>query len=756
MNRSRVTARGLAGLWMLAIWLLGSVGLPAASKHFGDLEIRTMQIVNENTQHGYFEHRFTLINNSETDDFSVTITLPVRRGGSGVESISAIHRAVKVNAKSKLTFPILQPALPMFGANLASVEINGRGAGVIEMAGHYSHGNFGRGAAAQRTVLVSRTINETDLENAVKRRSVRGYAGMDYSADQATGAPNVPAGRSGYQQRAWLPSRSGAGAEWLEVDFWPAMKADRLTLLKSGPHDSVRLVKLIDDRGLQFKTVTNTNRSRTSRSRYHSFDIPLGVVTQEVKRVRIEFDTYRRSGTVGVDAVRLWSGSTNRYASAARASSTYASSFSSSYRRSSSTADHPTIMKAEWEIPDWSDNWLAYTAFDMVVVHSTDFGGMSPAVKEALWRYTEAGGVLTVFGKAEIPAPWNDRMVSSIGGVARYSVGFGECLKFDASDAGNMNSEQLNQIGRSTRLTAAVWDSFGNAAAANGAFPVVENLSVPVGGITLIMLLFIVAVGPANIFLLARKNRRIWMLWTVPAISLATCGVVFVYSLFSEGITPRVRMESVTLLDHASKRATTLGRLAFYCPLTPSGGLSFNYDSEIFPIVERGFGGRGTSKTIDWSQGQHFQSGWLQARMPAHFAIRKSESRRERVQFEKQADGSWAAINGLGARVAALNFRAPDGMVWTLNELDAGSKAVMSITSKPGATRNREVFRNMYQHGAWMGIVGDSFQAKDLPPGSYQATLETTPFMESGLKGHAKYKTGSVVFGILSQEELTK
>ena len=757
MNRSRVYERGTYPLLVtLLAFVLGTTGLQAASKQFGDLEIRTMRIVNQNTQHGYFEHRFILVNNSKTDEFTVRIAMPVRGGSSGVEAISSISRAATVAPESTRLLPILQPALPVMGRDLANVEINGRSAGVIQLGASYTHGNFGRGASAQRTVLVSRTINDTDLDDAVKRRSGRGYAGKDYSADQAAGRPNVSSSSSGFQQRAWMPARSGSGAEWLEVDFWPAMRAETLRIMKSGPHDAIRQVRLIDDRGAQFALITNTNLSRSPRARYHLFDFPLGAHTQAVKRVQIDFDTFRRTSTIGVDAVQLRSATTNAYASAARASSTYASSFSSSYRRSSSTTDHPRIMKSEWEIADWSDNWLAYTPFDMVVLHENDFGGMPPEVREALWRYTEAGGVMTIFGRAPIPAQWKGQQVSTIGGVFRHTVGFGECLEFDAMDAKTMSFEQVKQVGRSSRLTAAVWDGFGNAAAANGGFPVIENLSVPVGGITIIMLLFIVAVGPANIFLLARKNRRIWMLWTIPAISLVTCGVVFIYSLFSEGITPRIRMESVTLLDHTSKRATTLGRLAYYCPLTPSGGLQFNNESEIFPIVERGFGGRGTSKTIELSKGQHFQSGWLQARMPAHFAIRKSESRRERVQIEKQADGSMAAVNGLGAKIEMLSFKDSNGTLWVATELDAGSKAVMNVESRPEGARNREVFRSLYQHGSWMKGSAQSLQQKDLPPGSYQAVLETTPFMDSGLKGRAKYQTGSVVFGMLDQNELSK
>ena len=68
--------------------------------------------------------------------------------------------------------------------------------------------------------------------------------------------------------------------------------------------------------------------------------------------------------------------------------------------------------------------------------------------------------------------------------------------------------------------------------------PVIENLKVPTRGIILIMLAFIVVIGPVNMIYLSRRNRRTWMLWTIPAISLVTTLLVFVYSLVREGITP--------------------------------------------------------------------------------------------------------------------------------------------------------------------------------------------------------------------------
>ncbi len=74
----------------------------------------------------------------------------------------------------------------------------------------------------------------------------------------------------------------------------------------------------------------------------------------------------------------------------------------------------------------------------------------------------------------------------------------------------------------------------------------IENLKTPVRGMVLIMLGFIILIGPVNLIWLSRRNRRTWMLWTIPAISFVTTMLVFVYSLFREGVTPDTRVRSLT------------------------------------------------------------------------------------------------------------------------------------------------------------------------------------------------------------------
>ena len=61
-------------------------------------------------------------------------------------------------------------------------------------------------------------------------------------------------------------------------------------------------------------------------------------------------------------------------------------------------------------------------------------------------------------------------------------------------------------------------------------------------------------------------------------------------------------------------------------------------------------GGGGSARTLDWTGGQHLTSGWVSARVPAHFMLRKSEPRRERVEVSRNDEGELVAVNGLGVK----------------------------------------------------------------------------------------------------------
>jgi hypothetical protein len=261
----------------------------------------------------------------------------------------------------------------------------------------------------------------------------------------------------------------------------------------------------------------------------------------------------------------------------------------------------------------------------------------------------------------------------------------------------------------------------------------------------------VILIGPVNLVVLSRMNRRTWLLWTIPATSFVTCMMVFVYSMLREGITPDVRMESLTLLDQLNRRASTVGRTAFYCPLTPSQGLFFGFDTEATPLIETFEERSGTQREMDWTESQHLSRGWVTARVPAHFQVRKSETRRERLEFS-EAGNQHTVVNGLGATVRTLWFKDVEGRLFTATGIPAGQTAILtpSSNSSAGGGGARSLLPRI---GA---IQVDEIVSTNAPsylmPRTYIAELEANPFLENALGPKAKSartKSRCVVYGVL-------
>ena len=332
---------------------------------------------------------------------------------------------------------------------------------------------------------------------------------------------------------------------------------------------------------------------------------------------------------------------------------------------------------------EWNTNWLGFSRYDGVIVTDEDSRQMPPDVQAALWHYVECGGALLVLGARELPEKW--RLKESLqpepptgaAGIDIYHIGFGQCIVSPETDTKSLNQKQWRQVVESWLKTAAPWHWGNSVEEANRIFPVVGKLGIPVRGLFLLMLLFAVAIGPVNLIVLSRKKRRIWLLWTTPVISLATCFAVFAYATFAEGWKRVVRTEGLTILDERAHRATTIGWTAFYSALTPGDGLHFGYETELTPQISA----RNTNKvlTIDWTRNQHLASGWITARVPTHFMIRKSEMRRERVTVRRGADARLSMVNGLGADISQFWLKDQDGTIYAATDIPAGLEAELVL-----------------------------------------------------------------------------
>jgi hypothetical protein len=191
---------------------------------------------------------------------------------------------------------------------------------------------------------------------------------------------------------------------------------------------------------------------------------------------------------------------------------------------------------------------------------------------------------------------------------------------------------------------------------------------------------------------------------------------------------------------------------AFYCPLTPGGGLMLSPDTEATPLVGRDWNDSGSRRDIDWTAGQHLQRGWITARVPAYFGVRKSETRRERLQLETE-NGRIIVLNGLGAPIRTLWLADSTGNIYSATNVVEGQKATLASFERFPKVIGHPALPARHNAGYGYTLVTNLLSPHPgalLRRGTYIAELEANPFIENGLRNDkARVRAQTVVYGIL-------
>ena len=400
-------------------------------------------------------------------------------------------------------------------------------------------------------------------------------------------------------------------------------------------------------------------------------------------------------------------------------------------------------VKSEQASSVWSTNQLGYSRYSAIVLTAQELEQMSPSIRSALLGYVQCGGNLLVLGWWNCPADWRGPEYE-LGPFRINQLHFGCCVDRANADLSSWAQTDWQTLFDLIRNSHTGLGGRMDVTEANERFPVTDNLTIPIRGLFVLVFIFAVLLGPVNLLVLWTRKKQIWMLWTVPVISLAASLSVFLFAFLAEGWQGYQRRESITILDESQHRATTLGIDAYYCPLTPRDGLHYSMETEVTPWgIESWQGGR--SRTMDWTGDQHLQSGWVAARIPAHFLLRKNQLRRERLEIHKEQDTVFV-LNGIGADIERMWYADEEGKIYVLENLAAGARQA----AKPLEGQTIQPAKTYQWNGLAPAMIADLLNQPEfyLVEDSYILEIKQNVFVEEALKSIKEKRERAVIFGL--------
>ncbi len=339
--------------------------------------------------------------------------------------------------------------------------------------------------------------------------------------------------------------------------------------------------------------------------------------------------------------------------------------------------------------------WQSLMGVDFIVVDTSSWQQLDSNQQTALERYVSMGGILLLHdisgsARSEIRRRFPNGTASQDATIWHLGAGFLATWKGDFLESSD--EEPWRRLFRSLENAGVTAPSarsrFGKFGKAPFLAPIPGFGTVDASRFAMVILLFAIVVGPINFFVLNRKNRRTWALWTIPCISgIAFLGLVG-YSLVSEGIDTKVIPRSMTFLDQETQVASSFDRLAYYANLAP-GRLRFDANVAIAE-AKRPFDPyryrrvRRADLSIDWSDGLTLNEGWLPVRTPTQIFASHQEPFRQRVDFRVEADGKVSIYNGFDNDIEAILYRDTQNKTWLAENVKAGQTGLASVVkTKP-------------------------------------------------------------------------
>lgn len=350
------------------------------------------------------------------------------------------------------------------------------------------------------------------------------------------------------------------------------------------------------------------------------------------------------------------------------------------------------IFGSRFEPADLPESWLGCSGFDFILLSSTDWQKLKPAVKRALLEWVRLGGKLHVYVNTGTTAV-------SLGlpdGAEATSLGKITTFAWDGKSlpAAETVNRYWGATQRTTSLTAdhatsSSWSLLG----------LLGTRSFASWQVIVFLVIFGLLVGPVNLFVLAPAGKRHKLFVTTPLLSIGASLVMVLLILLQDGTGGIGRRFVAINLEPAEASAYVTQEQVSRTGVMLGTAFEMKQPVLIEPLALPDtpwvkLKNRGTSQPTNLTQeGRERRGNFFQSRAEQGQVLRAAVSTRARLELKAGSapDAAPTLISALGFTVDELFYTDAAGARWRLEKpLSTGQSATLVKTDDSAHRLGRE------------------------------------------------------------------
>lgn len=357
-------------------------------------------------------------------------------------------------------------------------------------------------------------------------------------------------------------------------------------------------------------------------------------------------------------------------------------------------------------------DWRGWLGADLVVMSLRDLEDLGSGSLRGLRQWLAFGGELVVtHPQGELGAverlldPENWAPVK--GGDPRQAmIGLGKMTLIEDSAPNTVSEKEIaevimERIDADTRLMKQIYGGYGRAGITDVNAGV--DLNAPI--ILIFMVAFAILVGPVNLFVFARGNKRYRLFWTTPLISVGTSLLLFGVILLQDGVGGNGSRLTLNVVLSGQNEMVQLQEQMSRTGLLIDRDFRVKEASAVFPVSlpSQGISGRRVYQgglgnmnlryqdrlqllSGDWFQSRNYQGQLLMNLLPA----------RARIDFVPNRQGDAPTIlSNFNTPLEELYYVDAQENVWIARNVKSGEEHQMESYSAAALADEVKAFRNL-------------------------------------------------------------